>query len=82
MPKNGESMALLENQSKLGMSLIGIGAISLFADSQGWFDFPEVVPFLSITVSFLGMLTLMLSVGVDSEIEELTETFTMMEEEE
>lgn len=75
-------MGLLENQSKLGMTLIGIGVITLFVESQEWFDIPSVVPFLALIASFIGLLTLMLSIGIDSEIKELSETFTMMEEEE
>ena len=75
-------MALLENQSKLGMALVGTGVVSLFVSTQNWYSFPEALPFISLTLSFLGMLTLMLSIGIDTEIGELNQTFTMMEEEE
>ena len=75
-------MALLDNQSKFGMTLVGLGVILLFITTQEWVDFPEVIPFISILLAFLGMLTLMLSIGVESEFEELSQTFTMMEEEE
>jgi hypothetical protein len=75
-------VALLDNQSKFGMTLVGLGVILLFITTQEWVDFPEVIPFISILLAFLGMLTLMLSIGVESEFEELSQTFTMMEEEE
>jgi len=64
------------------MTLVGLGVILLFITTQEWVDFPEVIPFISILLAFLGMLTLMLSIGVESEFEELSQTFTMMEEEE
>ena len=75
-------MALLDNQSKFGMTLVGLGVILLFITTQEWVEFPEVIPFISILLALLGMLTLMLSIGVESEFEELSQTFTMMEEEE
>tara|TARA_B110001452_G_C14866849_1_gene302969 strand:- start:14 stop:241 length:228 start_codon:yes stop_codon:yes gene_type:complete len=75
-------VALLDNQSKFGMTLVGLGVILLFITTQEWVEFPEVIPFISILLALLGMLTLMLSIGVESEFEELSQTFTMMEEEE
>ena len=82
IPVNGDKVVLLDKQSKFGMTLVGIGVILLFVYTQEWVDFPEFIPFISILLAFLGMLTLMLSIGVESEFEELSQTFTMMEEEE
>ncbi len=78
-----ESGGLVHWQAKLGMGLIGVGSIGLFALTKDWLKFGDnnsVVSYVFIVLALVGMLLLMLSIGVESENPELSQTFTMMEE--
>ena len=66
--------SVLHWQAKMGMSMIGIGSIGLFLSSQGHLPSTGVVSLSLLIIALLGLLLLMLSVGVDHEMEQLSET--------
>jgi len=74
---------LVHWQAKLGMGLVGVGSIGLFAMTKEWLklgDNLSIMSYVFIVLALVGMLMLMLSIGIDSENPELSQTFTMMEE--
>jgi hypothetical protein len=79
-----EGGGLVHWQAKLGMGLVGIGSIGLFTIAKGWWkpgdDF-SVMSYILIVLALIGMLMLMLSMGIESDNPELSQTFSMMEEE-
>ena len=65
-------------QAKTGLSFIGIGTIGLFLSSQEMLPFgikgSSVIAASLLTTAFLGILLLTLSVGVDHEMDHLSQT--------
>jgi len=74
--------SLVHWQAKLGMTLVGVGSIGLFSITKSWAPLTgNMSSYIFIVMALLGMLMLMLSMGIDSDSEELNQPFTMMEEE-
>lgn len=65
---------VLHWQAKIGMCMIAIGSIGLFLASQGHLPSTGVLSLSLLITALLGLLLLMLSVGVDHEMEQLSET--------
>jgi len=61
-------------QAKTGMTFIGIGSIGLFLSSQGYLPNTGILALSLLISALLGLLMLTLSVGVDHEITQLSET--------
>jgi hypothetical protein len=69
---------LVHWQAKTGLGFIGVGTIGLFLSSQAKLPFglENTMPIgaLLLTTAFLGILLLTLSVGVDHEMDHLSQT--------
>lgn len=68
-------------QAKLGMTLIAIGSIGLFAASQDYIANNEFTGITLLITALLGLFMLMLSVGVKNSSSHLSSTHQLVPEE-
>ena len=72
---------LIHWQAKLGMAMVGIGAIGLFLTTQSTLPNEGVLPFVLILSALLGSLMLFLSVGVENTTTDLGQTSQLVPDE-
>ena len=76
-----ENPNLIHWQAKFGMTLIAIGCIGLFLTTQDVVPATGFVPFVLLTSALLGILMLFLSIGVNSDVSQLSEVTQLVPDE-
>ena len=77
-----EAGGLIDWQARIGMTMVGLGAVGLFSVTRGWLDNGGgAIDYVLITMALFGILLLFLSMGIDVDNEELSQSTTLIPEE-